>query len=104
MIRLLFYSKDQKLQLLLSATLGVDFHVAVESSMELVKRLTTQGECDVVILDFDSSYSSLEEQLELFDEIRHLPVPIVVMTDDDRRSTAMELVQRGVYDYSRKPP
>jgi len=104
MIRLLIYSKDRKLQLLLSATLGVDFHVAVESSMELVRRLTAQGECDVVILDFDASYSSLEEQLELFDEIRHLPVPIVVMTDDDRRSTAMELVQRGVYDYFRKPP
>lgn len=104
MIRLLFYSKDQKLQLLLSATLGVEFRVAVESSMELVKRLAAQGECDVVILDFDARYSSLEEQLELFDEIRHLPIPIVVMTDDDRRSTAMELVQRGVYDYFRKPP
>ena len=104
MIRLLFYSNDQKLQLLLSATLGVDFSVAVESSMELVKRMTAQGECDVVILDFDARYSSLKEQLELFDEIRHLPIPIVVMTDDDRRSTAMELVQRGVYDYFRKPP
>ena len=104
MIRLLFYSKDQKLHPLLSATLGVDFHVAVESSMELVKRLSAEGECDVVILDFDARYSSLEEQLELFDEIRHLPLPIVVMTDDDRRSTAMELVQRGVYDYFRKPP
>ena len=104
MIRLLFYSKDQKLQPVLSATLGADFQVAVESSMELVKQLTAQEQCDVVVLDFDASYSSLEEQLELFDQIHHLPIPIVVMTDDDRRSTAMELVQRGVYDYFRKPP
>jgi DNA-binding NtrC family response regulator len=39
-----------------------------------------------------------------FDEIRDFGVPVVVMTDDDGRATAMDLVQRGVYNYIRKPP
>jgi len=26
------------------------------------------------------------------------------MTDDDSKATAMELVERGVYNYIRKPP
>ena len=61
-------------------------------------------QCDVLILDYNSIHSTVEQQLEIVDEHRNSPVPVVVMTDDDKRSTAIELVQRGVYDYVRKPP
>src|SRR6185503_7453331 len=30
--------------------------------------------------------------------------PVVVMTDDSRRATVLELLQRGIYDYLHKPP
>ncbi len=104
MIRLIFYSQDVKLQYLLAPTLGADFEVVVESKQDRVKQLIAEKHCDVLVLDYDSSHGSTEQQLGFYDEIRNTNIPIVVMTDDDRRSTAMELVHRGVYDYFRKPP
>src|SRR4051794_7229173 len=104
MIRLVFYSQDLKLQHLLAPTLGTEFEVVVEPRQERVKQLLEEKACDVLVLDFDSSHGTTEEQLGFYDEIRNTKVPIVVMTDDDRRSTALELVDRGVYDYFRKPP
>jgi DNA-binding NtrC family response regulator len=103
MIRLLLYS-DSELQYVLAATLGPGYSVAVESDKEKVKRLLAGEQADVLIVDLDSTNSGLMEQLAFLADIKWSPCPIVVMTDDDRRSTAMELVGRGVYDYFRKPP
>jgi len=36
--------------------------------------------------------------------LRTTDVPVIVLTDDDRRSTALELMQHGVYDHFRNPP
>jgi DNA-binding NtrC family response regulator len=76
----------------------------VESSKEKAKRLLASDQVDVLIVDLDSAHSALEEQLVFLTEIKGSRVPVVVMTDDDRRSTALELVGHGVYDYFRKPP
>jgi DNA-binding NtrC family response regulator len=103
MIRLLLYS-DSKLQAVLAVTLGPGYSVLVESSKDKVKKLLAGDLVDVLIVDLDSTHSALTEQLAFLAEIKGTSVPIVVMTDDDRRSTAMELVGRGVYDYFRKPP
>lgn len=104
MIRLAFYSQDVKLRHLLAPTLGAEFEVVVESKQDRVKQLLSEKRCDILVLDFDSNHGSTEQQLGFYDEIRDTDVPIVVMTDDERRFTAMELVHRGVYDYFRKPP
>jgi len=103
MIRLLLYS-DPKLRSVLAATLGSDYSVATECNKEKVKELLATEQVDVLILDLDSTQSALAEQLVFLAEIKGSHVPIVVMTDDDRRSTAMQLVGHGVYDYFRKPP
>ncbi len=103
MIRLLLYS-DSELEFILAATLGPDYRVVVESNKDKVKRLLAADQVDVLIVDLDSTNSGLTNQLEFLSDIKGSRVPIVVMTDDDRRSTAMELVGRGVYDYFRKPP
>jgi hypothetical protein len=39
----------------------------------------------------------IQKQLGVFDEIRDFGVPMAVMTDDDARATAMDLVPRGIY-------
>jgi DNA-binding response OmpR family regulator len=104
MLRLALYSKDSRLQSVLALALGGDYRVLVESSKETIKRIVDEERLDVLILDLDSNYGSIEDQLGLFDEMRDSRIPVVVMTDDQRRSTAMELVQWGVYDYFRKPP
>jgi len=104
MIRLLLYSQDLDLKFLLGPTLGNEYSLVLERRTEIVRGIITNGECDVLILDLDSAAQSLQRQLEFFDEIRDLGVPVVVMTDDNSRATAMDLVQRGVSNYIRKPP
>ena len=104
MVRLLLYSQDINLQCLLAPTLGADFSVALERRMDGIRQIVSRGQCDVLILDLDSSTYPMQEQLGFFDEIRDLGIPVVVMTDDDSRETAMDLVQRGVYNCIRKPP
>jgi DNA-binding NtrC family response regulator len=104
MIRILLYSHDDNLQSLLAPTLGMEFSVFLERRMDRIRETISQGRCDVLILDLDSGSYPIQQQLQFFDEIRDFGVPVVVMTDDDGRATAMDLVQRGVYNYIRKPP
>jgi len=104
MIRILLYSHDDNLQSLLAPTLGMEFSVFLERRMDRIREIISQGRCDVLVLDLDASSYPIPQQLQFFDEIRDFGVPVVVMTDDDGRATAMDLVQRGVYNYIRKPP
>jgi DNA-binding NtrC family response regulator len=104
MIRLLLYSQDISLEALLAPTLGGEFSLVLERRMDAVRGIISHGNCDVLILDLDSATYPIQRQLGFFDEIRDFGVPVVVMTDDDSRATAMDLVQRGVYNYVRKPP
>jgi DNA-binding NtrC family response regulator len=104
MISLLLYSQDLNLQFLLAPTLGPEFSVFLERRMDKIREIISQGQCDVLIVDLDSRSYPMQQQLGFFDEIRDFGVPVVVMTDDDGRATAMDLVQRGVYNYIRKPP
>jgi len=104
MIRLIVYSNDTKLQHVLAPTLGPDFQVSVVADRQRVNDLIEQRLCEVLIMDIDSTHSDVNEQFQFFGEIRDSRVPVIVMTDDNRRSTALELVKRGVYDYFRKPP
>lgn len=103
MIRIVIFSGDSKLQPLLSAALGATYNVVVESNTVKLKKLLKDELIDVLILDL-SSDASVTEQLALFDEIGPSRLPILAMTEDDRRSTALQLLQRGVYDLVRKPP
>src|SRR5690349_17669480 len=104
MIRLLVYSEDTKLQPLLTSALRPDYSVTVESDPDRVRDMIADEASDVLILDFDSRYASLEEQLAFYDTLGDCRLPVVVMTDDVRRSTAIGLLQRGAYDHIRKLP
>ena len=104
MIRLLLHSEDVDLAALLAPTLGSGFSTFFERRRDRVRELISQRHCDVLILDLNSRSYPIQQQFEFFDEIRDFGVPVVVMTDDDSKSTAMDLVERGVYNYIRKPP
>jgi DNA-binding NtrC family response regulator len=104
MIRLVLYSGDPKLQRLLAPALGPEYSVVVEGNRGKLKQFVVDEQVDVLILDLDTNYSSVQDQLAFFDEIHDSLIPVVVMTDDNRRSTAIELLQRGAHDYLRKPP
>ena len=102
MIRLLLYSQDKKLPLLLGPTLGSEFEVALESNAEKIKEQVRTHRCHVVVLDLDSG--SADQQRAFIDDMHSARMPVVVMADDDHREVAMDLVQRGAYDTFRKPP
>ncbi len=100
MIRLLLFSQDQKLPLLLGPTMGSEFAVALESDTDQAKSLAASQSCDVVILDLDSG--SAVDHRAFVAAMQRLRVPVVVMAGDDQRECAMDLVQRGAFDYFRK--
>jgi DNA-binding NtrC family response regulator len=102
MIRLLLYSQDQKLPLLLGPTLGGEFDIAIEADPERLKHLAASRTCDAVILDLD--FGSSGEHRDALAAMVSLGMPVVVMAADQQRECAMDLVQRGAYDYFRKPP
>ena len=104
MIRLLVCSKDSRLLPALSAALHPEFEVRVETDFERIKELTLSEQTEVLILDFDSASSDQTKLLEMFEEVKSCTVPIVVMSDDANRSTALDLVRRSAFDYFRKPP
>ena len=103
-LRLAFHSQDLKLRPLLGSALGREFQVTVEPEREKLHNLIAKDLSEVLILDLDSTYSPIDQQVRFFDEIVESGIAVVIMTDDDSRATAIELVERGAYGYFRKPP
>lgn len=104
MVRLAFHSQDLKLRVLLAPALGPEFQLTVEQDRDKVRDIVSQADCDVVILDLDSNQGELDAQIAFFEEVVKSSIPVVLMTDDDSRARAAELVQFGAFGYCRKPP
>jgi DNA-binding NtrC family response regulator len=101
MIRLLLYSHFPEIRSLLASTPGGDFSLAVDLSRERVTDLVLQKKCDVVVLDLDCCPA--DDPFGLLDELQNLDAPVVIVTGDGSRKMAMELLRRGLQNYSRKP-
>lgn len=103
MIRVLCYSNDMKLRPILGPTLGPGYELTLESDISVLKQIIADGRTDVVVLDFDSNYGSLEDGFDVFDSVVKSHIPVVVMTDDARRAATLDMIQMGAYDFFRKP-
>ena len=95
MIHLLVHSHDTSLQFALTRALGADFSVVQDRRMDAVREVVSQRRCDVLMLDLDSAYCPMHQQMAFLEEIRALGTPVVVMTSDGDKTMAMDLVQRG---------
>ena len=104
MIRLILFSSDIKLQSLLASALKSEYEIVLESRQEHLHETLRNCGADVLVLDFDSNYAPMDHYLEFYREYGDWPIPAVVMTDDVRRATATEFIQRGAHDCIRKPP
>ncbi len=104
MVRIALYSEDRKLQQLLSSALGKEFQILLESADGEIARKFSAGEYDVALLDLDTNHSSLEQRIAGSRRIVTALYPAVVLADDGLRSTAVELVRLGAFNYCRKPP
>jgi DNA-binding NtrC family response regulator len=102
MVQLLLHSIDPKLAPLLASALKFDCSVNLETEPSKLGRSTETH--DVLILDFDSNYLSMKEQLALMDRVSDCAIPIIVMKDDLRASSTTEFLCRGAFDCIRKPP
>jgi DNA-binding NtrC family response regulator len=101
MIRLLLYSHFPEIRSLLASTPGGAFSLAIDLSRERVTALVLQKKCDVVVLDLDCCPA--DDPFGLLDELQGLDAPVVVVTGDGSRKTALELLRRGIQNYCRKP-
>lgn len=103
-IRLLLYSPNQTTKTLLDAALSGRYRLRCESQAQRVHHLAASSEVDVLIIDLDRNKQSADDAAALLSNLELLDVPVVLMADDDTRTTAVNLLQYGVYDYFRKPP
>jgi DNA-binding NtrC family response regulator len=104
MVRVALQSQDVKLQPLLGPALGRDFDVVTEPDGNRLKCLIWEGSLDVLLLDLDSEFGNLAQQVEFCKEISESGIAIIIMADDVSRPFAIDLVQRGAHSYCRKPP
>jgi len=103
-VQVMMFTPDVELHRLLCAALRPDFELVFESNRNRLKQAIESGKVNVVVLDCDSNYSHEDDHLALCDEVSDLPVPVVVMVDDPRKSISMDCLQRGAFDCIRKPP
>jgi DNA-binding NtrC family response regulator len=103
MTRIALCSLDVKLPPLLAPALGRDFELVAEPNHTRIKQMHERGEISALLLDLDSECGRVEQQVEFFDEII-TQIATVIITDDDARPTAIDLVTRGAHGYCRKPP
>ena len=104
MVRLVLYTRDSKLHPLLASALKPECEVILETEIERLRQIASRNEPNVVLLDLDCTTGTHEEHLAIYEQIGEPRNPIVVMTDDLRRSAMIEFLIRGAFDCIRKPP
>src|SRR5579863_4404038 len=104
MVRTSLYTASVKLQNLLAPALGPGFKLVSHLDPDRCKQMLFDGETDVLLLDLEPESSTPDQQDKLFEEICASQIPTIILTDDDSRPLAVDLVTRGAFGYCRKPP
>lgn len=89
----------------LLAHLREDFTLLEADSYESVYRVLQEATPDVLLLDLELSAGGVREGLALLREIQksELDTLVIVMSENDQRTTALRLMTAGAYDYFPKP-
>jgi len=103
MIKVGLYSEDHSLSLFLSSALGKEFQVTLESDWEELNRLVSEQECEITILDLNSTHDTLEIRTAYVKRLLSSGVPAVILADDNLRPAAEALVQAGAFGHCRRP-
>ncbi len=104
MTRVLLYSDDRALQVLLRSALGKEFQVSMVSNEGEKDNPLIGEDCDVVLLDLNSSYPDVQERIDCARRMVGSQPRWVIMADDALRLTALELVRQGAFGFCRRPP
>jgi two-component system response regulator AtoC len=106
--RLIIVDPDERFSLVLKSVLGQGYSVGhVPTIGQGIARLG-EGDIDLVLLNWDwpkLTSAAREEREELLKAAASLPapIPVVALTGDGRRETAMEIIGQGAYDFFVQP-
>jgi len=106
--RLLIVDPDQRFSVVVRTIIGTGYSVdRVAEIRKGIDRLK-DGEVDVILLNWDwpkGVPSAAAERVELLQEAANLlvAVPVVALTSDFRRETAMEAIKKGAFDVFVQP-
>jgi DNA-binding NtrC family response regulator len=106
--RLLIVDPEERFSIVLRSVLGHGYLVEHVPTIPVGIARLTEGEVDVVLLNWDAPGGSAEGR-ELREELltvaASLPaaIPVVVLTADGRRETALEMMRKGAYDLFVQP-
>ncbi len=107
-IRVLFCSSDAPFAEVVTRALGPGYEVRTIEQGDSEITPSTQGWCDVVLLDLHDSAenSDAEPALQLMDEIKKidLSIPMIAIVSDAEDSLARTVIENGAYDTLSSPP
>jgi len=106
--RLLIVDPSERFSLMLRSVLGPAYSVGYVPTIGQGIAKLGQGDVDLVLLTWEwpnHSPSTKEEREELLKTAADLPapIPVVALTGDSRRETAMEIIKQGAYDFFVQP-
>jgi DNA-binding NtrC family response regulator len=102
MTQLLLFSRDVNLQRSLGPAI-TEFTVLVESNKSRLIHLAHHEKVDVVLLDLDAHYFTVEEQFAVLGAVRNCRIPVIITTDDATRPTALAMKLPEGFRWLRKP-
>ena len=103
MIRTLLCSPRSNLEPLLGATLGADVALCVEPLECRGLDRINRNEVDVVIVDVAEA-GLPDGMFDFIAKVQERGLPVLAITSDNRRATALNLMQHGVSDQFSNPP
>jgi DNA-binding NtrC family response regulator len=96
---------DESLRAKISAAFRSDFEVLQGEDYEDAYRLLQESHLDVLLLGLPIASGGLKECTELLARLLagDIDTLVVVLTSDDRKSTALKVMDAGAHDYFLKP-
>jgi DNA-binding NtrC family response regulator len=96
---------DPNVRARIGATLRSDFEVLEGADYADAYRLLREAELDVLLLDINLPSGDVKECLTLLRELGKSDIDtlVIVLSDDNRKSSALKVIDAGSYDYFIKP-
>jgi DNA-binding NtrC family response regulator len=89
----------------IAAALARTFEVEQAADFEAVQRLVRESSADVLLLDLSLPPNGLRDCLALLEDMEHGSggTLTIVLSDDNRKATALRVMDAGAYDYFVQP-
>ena len=96
---------DVSLRAKIASSLRSEFEVLEGKDYEAAFVLLEESELDVLLLGLPISSGGVRECAELLDRLdgSEIDTLVIVLSSDDKKSTALKIIDGGSYDYFTKP-